>query len=88
MELEIELGVLDPIRVVEAQGHLYELAAERRKEVNPVGDQFSEPLEVEPVGCGRGVEDDHTCDVTVLGRRLEVEEAGVEACELMHGSRR
>ena len=85
VEIEIELGVLDPVRVIEAEGNGHEFAAKRREQVDPAGDERSERLEVESIR-GRGrVQDDHAGDVTVLGRRLEVEEAGVESGELLHG---
>jgi hypothetical protein len=71
--------------VIEAERDGDEFAAKRREQVDPAGDELSERLEVEPVGGRGGVQDDHAGDVTVLGRRLEVEEAGVESGELLHG---
>ena len=43
--LEVELAVLDPVRVIEVERHPHELPPERVREVHPVLQVLEDPLE-------------------------------------------
>ena len=58
VEVEVEVGVLDPVRVVEAERHLGELPAERRQHVDALADQPADVLAAQrAAGRGRRVVD-------------------------------
>jgi len=83
--VEVEVLVLDPHRVVEAEGDLREPAVEQRRDVEPRADELLDL--VEGVAAGhRGRVDDHGHGhVHVVGGGLEVEEGGVETGQAFHG---
>ena len=83
--LEVEVGILDPVRVVEAERHLDEALAERPGHVQLAADVVEDALERDPAA-GRGglvadVDGEH---VTRRVRRLEVEERRVHPRQLLH----
>ena len=81
--VEIEVGVVDPVRVVQPERHVDNPAAERLD----VADQRAEPLVDGPVGVEFGVRplvDAQPVDVPIGRRCLHVEECGVEAAQLFH----
>ena len=88
MVVEVEVGVLDPQRVVEPEGHLDEPAPERRGEVQALAVHLLHPLEVDAALGGGGVEDHQPRHVHVGRRRLQVQERGVETGEALHGDLR
>ena len=77
--VEIEVRVLDPDGVVEAERHLHHPAAEGRVAHEPVGDERPELIERVGLGHGRGVEHGGDGHVLVHRRRLEREERRVQA---------
>ena len=85
VEVDVEVGILDPVRVVEAERYLHELARERRQQVEPLADEPADVL-VREVAAGRRrrVVDGEAADVAVCPRRLDRQELGVEARELEH----
>jgi len=85
VELEVEVAVLDPVRVVEVHRHLHQLLTEDPREVQATLDVLEDPLERHgAVRCRRGVVDRETGDVHGGVRRFEVDERGVEAGQLLH----
>jgi hypothetical protein len=85
VEVEIEVRVLDPVRVIEPERDLDEAAAVRRQQVHPLGDQALDVVQRGrgPGGAG-GIEEGEPADVSVGRPRLHVEEARVEPGELLH----
>jgi len=81
--VEVEVGVVDPVRVVEAERHLAHAPAQRRQEREPVADQRAHLLAAEAAARRRrGVEDRETRDVPGVAAALQREELRVEASEL------
>ena len=86
VEVEVEVGVVDPVRVVEPERHLGEPPAQRRQQRQALGDQVVHRLERQlAVRARGGVEDGQPADVPALARGLERQELGVDARELSHG---
>ena len=82
VEVEIEVRIVDPVRVVEAERHLDHAPAHRLERPTkrvPVVDGL---VRVE-VGTRPGV-DAEPVDVSERRRRLHVQEAAVESCQLLH----
>ncbi len=84
--VDVEVVVVDPDRVVDAERHLLELAVEHRHAVDPPLELVLELAEVVAARDRRGVEHDHAADVQQLRRALQVEEARVESTEAVHGA--
>ncbi len=85
--VEVEVGVFDPQRVVQAERYLHESPAERRGLVETAGEQLADPLETPRAfgACvGGGVHDDERRHVHERRRGLEVEEPGVESGQSLH----
>jgi hypothetical protein len=82
--VDVEVGVLDPDRVVDPERHRAELAVEGRERADPSVEVVAEPLERVAVRHRGRVEQQQAADVHQLRRALEVEEAGVEAAEPVH----
>ncbi len=82
--VEVEGGVVDPHRVAQAERHLDQAAAEHRGAGESLGDPLLHPGERVPARDRRRVEGHRHGHVHVEGRRLEVQEAGVEAAEPFH----
>ena len=83
--LEVELAVLDPVRVVEVAGHPHDLLAERPGEVQ-AGLEVVEHVGERHLAARRGrrVVDADRRDVRRRVRPLAVDERGVLATELLH----
>ncbi len=84
VEVDVEVGILDPVRQVEAERNLDEAPAERRQLVDAFEDQLLHRLDTGPAGHAGRVVDVERGDVTERGRRLHVEEAHIDAAELPH----
>ena len=86
VEVEVEVGILDPVGVVEAERHLAEAAPQRFEQMEPALDLRPPGRERVVVGVvlGLGV-DREAGDVAELRARLHVQERGVEAGQLLHG---
>ena len=85
MEVEVEVGVLDPERMVEAERHLDEPPPEGRSEVETRRVHVADLVEP-PRDRRRGrIEDHQPGHVHVPGGSLEVEETGVEPGQSLHG---
>ena len=86
VEVEVEVGILDPVGVVEAERHLAETAPQRLEEMEPALDLRPPGGERVVVGVvlGLGV-DREAGDVAELRARFHVQERGVEAGQLLHG---
>jgi hypothetical protein len=81
--VEVEVGILDPVRVIELEGHLDEAAAHRFEPAEQRVEPFVGRLVRVEVG-RRALVDRQAVDVAVRVRRLHVEETGVEAAQLLH----
>ena len=85
VEIQVEVLVVHPVRVVEPQRDLDEPPAERREQRQPLLEQALHVAAVElPARRGRRVEDRDSADVPRLARRLERQELRVETGELSH----
>ena len=84
VEVDVEVGVLDPVRQVEAERHLDEPPAERRQLVDALEDDLLGRLDPGAAGRALGVEDRHRRDVAEDRVGLHVEEADVHPRELLH----
>ena len=82
--LELDVGILDPERMVELERDLRQPPAERRQQVEPALDQREDLLEGVATGHGGRVEHARAADVHVVVGRLHVEERRVEARESLH----
>ena len=82
--VEVEVGVLDPDRVVQAERHLDQAAPERWQQGQAVLDEGSHPLEAVATGHRGRVEEHDRTDVHVVGRGLTRQERGVEAAQALH----
>jgi hypothetical protein len=76
---DIEVGVLDPHRVVQIERHPQQPPSKRRQQVDPARDEVLHPLERVTARHLVGIEHDHDRHVHVHPRGLEVQEARVEA---------
>jgi hypothetical protein len=87
VEVQVEVEVVDPVGIVEAERHLLQAPAQRRQQRQALGDQRLDVGEREVPGRRRRrVEDRDARDVPALARRLEREELRVEARQLAHRS--
>ena len=68
VELDVEVRIFDPIRLIEPQRHLGEAAAKRRDQMQPGLHQLGQPLEGQRLAALRRVEDAHTADMPVSRR--------------------
>jgi hypothetical protein len=78
VEVEIEVGRLDPVRQIETERHLDQLAPIRRQEMEALFD-----LPADRLVRGRRLEDRQAADVPELGAGLHRQEAGVDGGELL-----
>ena len=86
VELEVEVRILDPVRVVEVERHPHEPLAEHAGLVQPLVDVLEDALERHrPAGRGGRVVDRDPAARHVRPRRLGVEERSIHPCELLHG---
>src|SRR5829696_814386 len=87
VEIHIELRVVEPVRIVQAERDLHQAPAQRGQQRQPLPHQAADVLEREiPGRGGRGIEDRESGDVTGLMRALEREELRIEAGQLPHRS--
>ena len=84
VKVEVEVGIFDPHRVGEVQGHLHQPASERRHQVDPPADELLDVLEGVAAGDRGRVEHHGHGHVHVVGGVLEVEEGGVEPGQSFH----
>ena len=85
VELQIEVGILDPVRVVEVERDADESLTEHAGLVEPLVDVIEDALERDgAAGRGRRVVDRDAPARHVRARRLGIEERGVHPGELLH----
>ena len=82
--VDVEVGVVDPDRVAQPEGHLDQPAPEHRCPGDAGGDGLLHPLEGVAPGNGGRVQHHGHGHLHVEGRGLEVEEAGIEPAESFH----
>ena len=84
VEVEVEVGVGHPVRMVESERHLDETAAQRLELADQRG-VLGVNRRVRVVVRAGPFEDHQARDMPERRRRLHVEERGVQAGELLHG---
>ena len=85
VEVEIEVGIVEPVGVIEPEGNLDEPPAQRRQQGQALLHQGGDVLEGElPARLGGRVQDRQPRHVTGLVRALQGEELRVEAGQLTH----
>jgi hypothetical protein len=85
VELEVEVGIVDPVAVVEVEGNRGEAPAEGRHQWEAFGDELLEARQGQlAAGRGRRIEDRQRPDVPVVARVLERQELLIERGELAH----
>ena len=82
--IEVEVGILDPHRVMHAERDLDHAPAERLEARQALGDELPHRLDVEAAGNVGGVEDHRRHDVHVRRRGLEREKGGVDTGQPLH----
>ena len=85
--LEVEVGILDPERVVELERDREQPPSERWQQMEPALDQIAHLLERVPTRNGGGIEHSGGGDVHVVRRRLEIEKRRVHSREALHDGR-
>ena len=85
VELEIEIAILDPVRMIGFTRHFDELAPETLREVQPLFDIAEDVPEPNPSARrGRLIVQRQRCDVHMSIRRLGIDEGSVLGTELLH----
>ena len=82
--VDVEVGIVDPDRVPQPERDLDQAAPEDRRQRDPGADRLLHPFEGVPARHGGRVEHEGEGHVHVVGRRLQVEEAGVEPAQSLH----
>ena len=86
VKLEVEVGILDPVRVVKVERHPHQPLAKDARLVQPLVDVVEDPLERDPTAvCGRRVIDRQPGPRHVRPGRLGVEKRGIHSAQLLHG---
>ena len=83
--VEVEIGILDPHRMVEPEWDRGKAPAERRHQVQAALDHVADPLERVAIRDRGRVEHAHGEDVHVHVPGLEVQERCVESAQTFHG---
>src|SRR5262245_54373452 len=84
MELDVEIGVLDPVRLVQTERHLHQAAAKRRDQRQPGLGELGQPLKGQRTTFAWRIQDAHAAYMPVDRGRVECQECGVQAGELLH----
>jgi hypothetical protein len=83
--LEVELGIVDPVGIVEPQRDRFQPPAERGQQRKPLGDHVVDVGELEPSVWPRAwVEHGETANVASLTGRLQRQELRVKSGQLPH----
>ncbi len=82
--LDVEVRVVDPVGLVQAERHVEQLAPEYGHERQPFGHDLGEPGQRERLGGVAGVEQAQPANVPGGVGRLQGEEGGIETGELLH----
>jgi len=85
VEVDVEVGVLDPDRMVEVERDVHQPASKRSDQVHALEDQLTDGLEGVAAGHGLGIEDRRHRHVHVGVGRFEVREGGVDPRQTFHG---
>ena len=84
VEVEVEVGVLDPVREIQPERDFDEAAPERRQQMEPLADGGLRGFVAGATGRVARVVDVQRRDMPERGRRLHVQETGVDAAQLLH----
>ena len=85
VKLEVEVGILDPVGVVEVERHPHQPLAKDARLVQPLVDVVEDPLERDPTAVrGRRVVDRQAGPRHVRPGRLGVEKRGIHSAQLLH----
>ncbi|HTT00206.1 MAG TPA: wax ester/triacylglycerol synthase domain-containing protein, partial [Streptosporangiaceae bacterium] len=82
--LDVEVRVVDPVRLVQAERHAPQLAAQHRDQRQPLPQHLGQPGQGQRLGRLPRVQDAHPAHVAGGVRRLQGEERRVQAGELLH----
>ena len=85
VEVEVEVGVGDPVGMVEPERHLDQPPPQRLELVQPVGELATPGRVGREVGVVGPLEDQQLADVQELVVVLEIEEGRVQTGQLLHG---
>ena len=85
VELEVEVGIVDPVGVVEVERVGHQLAAVDVEQVDALLEHLAD-LGIDVARPLPRLEDDDRRDVSELGRRLHAQEGGVGGTQLFHRS--
>jgi len=77
MEVDIELGILDPEWAIEIEGHFDESASIGSEQVEPVFDRGAQGVVETTFAKSGAIKEEERADVTKLAARLHDEEAVV-----------
>ena len=85
VELDVEALVVDPVGVIEPERDLREAPAERRQQMQALGDRRAHPLGVEHAArCAPRIVDREAAHMAVVASVLDCQELRVEARQLSH----
>ncbi len=83
--LEVEVGIVDPIRIVQAQRHRLEPPPERRQQRKPLGQHVVDVGQFEPpVRSSARIEHGERAHMPALPRRLQRQKLRIEPGQLPH----
>ena len=75
MKLDVEIRVLDPVRLIQPEGHLHQAAAKQRDPMQPGLDEFGQPLKRQRLAALGRIEDGHAAHVPISRGRVERQNA-------------
>jgi hypothetical protein len=85
VKVEIEVGVLDPVGVVEVERNGHQSTSKRGEQREAFLKYLTNTFESPPLRGGRGIDNYNAADMALLDGRLHVQEAGINASQLLHG---
>ncbi len=77
MELDVEIGILDPVRLIQSKGHLHQTAAKQWHQMQAGLDESGQPLKREGLAARGRIKDGHTAHVPVGRWRVERQKCGI-----------
>ena len=85
MVFEVEIGILDPVGIIEVEGHAHHALAHRLRQLQPAFEESEDVLEPdEPAGRSRRVVDQDRPDVHRRIARFQRNETRIHPLELLH----
>ncbi len=84
VEVDVEVGILEPVRQIEAERHLDQASTKRGQQVDAFEDGLLGRLEPGAAGRAGGVVDVERGHMTKSSTGLHVQEARIDAVQLTH----